>query len=264
MISIALLIDRYAAALRRRRNSNQVSVTPRAASPAERPGAGPDGRPRAPRGPLPRERQAGDALERERRRDRIAHEAHDGLEGDEQLRLELHQESHRGARLARRLPVQGLPRRPAAHDTRQRQRGAARREARPERAPEKALGPERELPRALDRGRELALVPRAHARQAARQDLAALGQEAPQRAFVLVVEHTHARLAYGTGLGRPSHASSSSISSTSAAITAGAASGLAGKPSDTTTRNRNTPSSSFTTRSYSGSSSAAASNCATT
>src|SRR3989442_12609708 len=108
------------------------------------------------------------------------------------------------------------------------------------------VGQERELPRALDRGRELALVPRAHARQAARQDLAALRQEAPQPAFVLVVEHAHARLAYGTGLGRPSHASSSSISSTSAAITAGAASGLAGKPSDTTTRNRNTASSSTT------------------
>src|SRR3989449_2361025 len=84
------------------------------------------------------------------------------------------------------------------------------------------VGQERELPRALDRGRELALVPRAHARQAARQDLAALGQEAPQRAFVLVVEHTHARLAYGTGLGRPSHASSSSISSTDRKSTAGA------------------------------------------
>src|SRR5437879_12387592 len=126
------------------------------------------------------------------------------------------------------------------------------------------VGQERELPRALDRGRELALVPRAHARQAARQDLAALGQEAPQRAFVLVVEHTHARLAYGTGLGRPSHASSSSISSTSAAITAGAASGLAGKPSETTTRNRNTASASFKTRSYSGRRSAAASDCATT
>src|SRR5712691_156889 len=126
------------------------------------------------------------------------------------------------------------------------------------------VGQQRELPRPLDRGRKLALVPRAHPRQAARQDLAALGQEAPERALVLVVEHAHARLAYGTGLGRPSHASSSSISSTSAGIAAGAASGLAGRPSETTTRNRNTASSSFTPRSYSGRSSAAASNCATT
>src|SRR2546428_48692 len=48
------------------------------------------------------------------------------------------------------------------------------------------VGQQRELPRPLDRGRELALVPRAHPRQATRQDLAALGQEAPERAVVLV------------------------------------------------------------------------------
>src|SRR5207245_9817777 len=96
------------------------------------------------------------------------------------------------------------------------------------------------------RGGRHARVPRAPARQAARQDLAARGQEAPQRAFVLVVEHTHARLAYGTGLGRPSHASSSSISSTSAAITAGAASGLAGRPSPTPAAHTNTPTSTLT------------------
>src|SRR2546429_8139342 len=125
------------------------------------------------------------------------------------------------------------------------------------------VGQERELPRALDRGRELALVPRAHARQAARQDLAALGQEAPQRALVLIVEHAHARLAYGTGLGRPSHASSSSISSTSAAITAGAASGFGGEPPPTPTRERHTPPSRVTPPPHTGESAPPAPDCAT-
>src|SRR5207245_9795130 len=127
------------------------------------------------------------------------------------------------------------------------------------------VGQQGKLARALDRGRELTLVPRAHPRQAARQDLAALGKKAAQGAIVLVVEHAHPGLAHRAGLGGPSHASSSSISSTtSAAITAGAASGFAGRPSDTTTRNRITPSSSFTARSYSGSRSAAVSYWATT
>src|SRR5204862_262888 len=81
---------------------------------------------------------------------------------------------------------------------------------------------QRELARALDRGRELTLVPRAHPRQAARQDLAALGQESAQGTVVLVVQHAHPGLAHGTGLGGPSHASSSSSSSTSGAITAAA------------------------------------------
>src|SRR2546425_12504735 len=48
---------------------------------------------------------------------------------------------------------------------------------------------QRQLARPLDRGRELALVPRAHAGQATRQDLAALRQEPAQGAVVLVVEH---------------------------------------------------------------------------
>src|SRR2546430_2644336 len=127
------------------------------------------------------------------------------------------------------------------------------------------VGQQRQLARPLDRGRELSLVPRAHARQPARQNLAALRQEPPQRAVVFVVEHPHAGFAHGTRFGGPSHASSSSISSTtSAAMTAGAASGLAGRPSDTTIRNRNTLSSSFTARSYSGSSAPAVSYCATT
>src|SRR2546430_6292009 len=60
-----------------------------------------------------------------------------------------------------------------------------------------------------------------------RSNLAALRQEPPQRAVVFVVEHPHAGFAHGTRLGGPSHASSSSISSTtSAAMTAGAASGF--------------------------------------
>src|SRR5438270_712110 len=127
------------------------------------------------------------------------------------------------------------------------------------------VGQQRQLARPLDRGRELSLVPRAHARQPARENLAALRQEPSQGAVVLVVEHSHAGLAHGARLGGPPHASSSSISSTtSAAMTAGAASGLAGSPSDTTTRNRRTPSSSFTARSYSGSSAPAVSYCATT
>src|SRR5438874_13067292 len=126
------------------------------------------------------------------------------------------------------------------------------------------VGNQRELSCALDRGGELALVPRAHPRQPARQNLAALGQEAAQGAVVLVVEHADPGLAHGTRLGGPSHASSSSSSSSSVAITGAAGSGLAGRPSDATTRNRSTPSSSFTARSYSGSRSAAVSNCATT
>src|SRR5207245_3095728 len=117
------------------------------------------------------------------------------------------------------------------------------------------VGQQRQLARPLDRGRELSLVPRAHSRQPARENLAALGQEPAERAVVLVVEHPQAGLAHGTGLGGPSHASSSSISSTtSAAMTAGAASGLAGRPSDTTTRTSMTYSSRFPARSYFGSS----------
>src|SRR5712671_3113759 len=125
---------------------------------------------------------------------------------------------------------------------------------------------QRELASPLDRGRELALMARAHSRQPAGENLAALGEEAAERAIVLVVKHPYPGFAHGARLGGPSHASSSSISSTttSAAITAGAGSGFAGRPSDTTTRKRSTPSSSFTARSYSGKRSAAVSNCATT
>src|SRR6266704_240048 len=77
-----------------------------------------------------------------------------------------------------------------------------------------------ELPRALDRRRELPLVPRTHSRQPAGQNLAALGEEAAQGPVVLVVEHTRAGFAHGAGLGGTSHASSSSSSSSSGATTA--------------------------------------------
>src|SRR5205085_5365037 len=60
---------------------------------------------------------------------------------------------------------------------------------------------QRQLPRPLDGGRELPLVPRTHARQPAGQDLAALSQEPAQRPVVLVVEHARAGLAHGTGFG---------------------------------------------------------------
>src|SRR5207244_12143182 len=125
------------------------------------------------------------------------------------------------------------------------------------------VGEQRELARPLDRGGELALMSRAHPRQPARENLAALGEKTAERAIVLVVEHPDPGLAHGARLRGPSHASSSSISSTtttSASLTAGTGSGFAGSPSDTTTRKRTTPSSSFTARSYSGRSSAAVSN----
>src|SRR2546422_1682026 len=93
---------------------------------------------------------------------------------------------------------------------------------------------QRQLARPLDRGRELALVPRAHAGQATRQDLAALRQEPAQRAVVLVVEHADPGLAHGARLRGASHASSSSSSSSSVAITAAAGAGLAGRSEEHT------------------------------
>src|SRR5258705_6151038 len=103
------------------------------------------------------------------------------------------------------------------------------------------VGNQRELARPLDGGRELALVPRAHPRQAARQNLPALGEEAAQRAVILVVEHARAGLAHGTGLGGAPPASSSSISSASsgAAMTAATA-GLGWSRAACTTRERRT------------------------
>src|SRR5437763_12315290 len=50
------------------------------------------------------------------------------------------------------------------------------------------IGNERDLPRALDRGLQLALVHRARARDPPRQDLAALGDERADQLHVLVVD----------------------------------------------------------------------------
>src|SRR5262245_20963149 len=64
---------------------------------------------------------------------------------------------------------------------------------------------EREIARALDRGAQLTLVPRAHAAQAAGQDLSVVGDEAAEGALVLVVDETDAALAEWAGLGWASH-----------------------------------------------------------
>src|SRR5437868_4736505 len=75
------------------------------------------------------------------------------------------------------------------------------------------VGNDREIPRALDRGRQLALMPRAHAAQAARENLAMVRDKAAERAIIFVVDEVHARLAERTGLLWPSHVHSSSSSS---------------------------------------------------
>src|SRR5438445_13897520 len=49
---------------------------------------------------------------------------------------------------------------------------------------------ERQLARPLDGRGQLALMPGAHAREPAREDLATLGQESTQGTVVLVVEHS--------------------------------------------------------------------------
>src|SRR5215211_6453928 len=67
------------------------------------------------------------------------------------------------------------------------------------------VGKQREIAGALDRGAQLTLMPRAHAAQAARQDLAVIGDEAAEGALVLVVDEAHAALAEGAGLGWASH-----------------------------------------------------------
>src|SRR6478735_4278690 len=64
---------------------------------------------------------------------------------------------------------------------------------------------QREVARTLDRGAQLTLVPRAHAAQAAGQDLSVIGDEATEGALVLVVDEPHAALAEGAGLGWASH-----------------------------------------------------------
>src|SRR5688572_12233434 len=64
---------------------------------------------------------------------------------------------------------------------------------------------EREVPRPLDRVGELALVARARAAQATRQDLAVVGDEASEGAIILVVDEMHARLTEGARLLWPAH-----------------------------------------------------------
>src|SRR6476661_7760172 len=64
---------------------------------------------------------------------------------------------------------------------------------------------DRDVPCALDRGAQLTLMPRAHAAQAARQDLAVVGDEAAEGALVLVVDETDPALAERAGLGWASH-----------------------------------------------------------
>src|SRR6266542_4440544 len=95
---------------------------------------------------------------------------------------------------------------------------------------------------------------RAHPRQPARQDFSTFREEAAQRPVILVVEHARAGFAHGAGLGGTSHASSSSSSSNSGA-TAAATTGFGCSLAASTHMYRNTPSSSFTARSYSGSTS---------
>src|SRR5919199_894409 len=62
------------------------------------------------------------------------------------------------------------------------------------------VGDEREVARLLDRDRELPLVARADAAQATRQNLPVVGDEAAERAVVLVVHEADARLAERAGL----------------------------------------------------------------
>ena len=67
------------------------------------------------------------------------------------------------------------------------------------------VGNDREIASALDRGRQLALMPRAGAAQATRQNLAVIRDEAAEHAVVLVIDEMHARLAEGTGFLGSSH-----------------------------------------------------------
>src|SRR5687768_15868907 len=70
-----------------------------------------------------------------------------------------------------------------------------------------AVGPDvrqqGELARTLDGGRDLVLVTTARARDAARADLAAIGDELPQRGDVLVVDELHLVAAVRAGLATP-------------------------------------------------------------
>src|SRR4051812_2011867 len=64
---------------------------------------------------------------------------------------------------------------------------------------------QREIARALDRGAQLTLMPRAHAAQAAREDLPVVGDEASEGALVLVVDEAHTGLTEWASLRWASH-----------------------------------------------------------
>src|SRR5262245_28442209 len=67
------------------------------------------------------------------------------------------------------------------------------------------VGDERQVPRALDRRRQLSLMARTDAAQAARQNLAVVRDEAAEGAVILVVDEVHPALAERAGLGRTAH-----------------------------------------------------------
>src|SRR5258707_10446446 len=83
---------------------------------------------------------------------------------------------------------------------------------------------QREEARTLDGDAQLTLMPRAHAAQAARQDLAVIGDEAAEGAFVLVIDEADAALVEGTRLRSSTHGYSSSSSSSSARFRASSSS----------------------------------------
>src|SRR6185437_4636621 len=128
---------------------------------------------------------------------------------------------------------------------------------------------DRQVSRALDRGRQLTLVTRADAAQAARQNLAVVGDESAERAVVFVVDETNARLAEWTGLLWATHGYSSSSSSSASRrrlAAASSSSDIGGAPtscSNSVIRWRTMPSSSLMARSYSGSEAASAEKRAT-
>src|SRR6185503_2112287 len=103
--------------------------------------------------------------------------------------------------------------------------------------------------RPLDGHRHHPLVPGAHARQAARENLPALRREAREGPFVLVIHYANAGLTDRAGLPGPSHSSPSPSPSSSVVRAALGARGAS--PSFSTSRWRMTASSSFTARSNS-------------
>src|SRR5258705_137141 len=64
---------------------------------------------------------------------------------------------------------------------------------------------QRQIAGALYRGAQLTLMPRAHAAQTAGQDLSVIGDEAAERALVLVVDEADARLAERAGFRWAAH-----------------------------------------------------------